>query len=101
MVLVMNTWLVGFDYSPSRQGILWAISQYLVHRFSEMRKDIWKELRLNLCRNCGTRSEPDFNPEPEICPLCGWIMVNTGLGDFKQDGPQMTGPAALRHKKIN
>jgi hypothetical protein len=58
-----------------------------------MRKDISKELRLNLFNNCRTRSEPEFGPEPEICPLCGWIMVNMALEDFKkEDGLQLTDP---------
>jgi hypothetical protein len=58
-----------------------------------MGKDIWKELRLNLCGNCRTRLEPVFSSEPEICPLCGWIMVNMALEDFERGaGPRLTDP---------
>jgi hypothetical protein len=90
--LGMTPWLVGFVYPPSLQVITSAIRSEF-NLFSEMGKDIWKELRLNLCNNCRTRSEPEFGPEPEICPLCGWIMVNMALEDFKkEDGPQLTDP---------
>jgi hypothetical protein len=66
-----------------------------------MGQDIWKELRLNLCNNCRTRLEPVFSSEPEICPLCGWIMVNMALEDFKkEDGPQLTDPTPTRCEDI-
>lgn len=93
---------VGFVYPPSFQVITSAIRSEF-NLFSEMGKDIWKELRLNLCNNCRTRSEPEFGPEPEICPRGGWIMVNMTLEDFKkEDGPQLTDPAPMRrYKKIN
>jgi hypothetical protein len=90
--LGMTPWSVGFAYPPSLQVIISAISLCSIF-FSEMGKDIWKELRLNLCGNCRTRLEPVFSSESEICPLCGWIMVNMALADFKKkDGPQLTDP---------
>jgi hypothetical protein len=50
-----------------------------------MRGDIQEELRLNLCGNCRARSEPVFSPEPETCSLCGWIMTNMTLAEFKRE----------------
>jgi hypothetical protein len=50
-----------------------------------MRGDIQDELRVNLCRNCRTRSEPVLSPEPKTCPLCGWIMINMTLPEFKKE----------------
>jgi hypothetical protein len=52
-----------------------------------MRNDIWKELKLNECRNCRTRTEPGLSPEPEVCPLCGWVMVNMTLAEFRTASP--------------